>query len=256
MACYVCAYGRASGPQTVDPLPASSAVAVTEPIGTCWRCSVWACSIHATRPGQFECVICVPASATQNVVTPSGAPSTASGRASSAASALLVGQAATPEQLDRTAFALARIQADHEAAPERPELFAFARATAEPNLIANLAGSIQEQRRDDSPVVPEIRDDFADARGDAVGALPLETIAAAVRGKFLGAQVDFAPTSEERVRTVTGALLLASTVAHRQPSDARSIDPSAVELPPPWEMTHPVLLDPVMWLVATAYHSR
>jgi hypothetical protein len=56
---------------------------------------------------------------------------------------------------------------------------------------------------------------------------------------------------------VVGALLLAMTIAdHPEMHDhADSVEPGEVAVLPPWEVSHPVLLDPIMWLVATAYYQ-
>lgn len=67
--CYLCAYVRAEVPQTVDPLsPPPLGLDWTQALGTCHTCSVWACSMHATRygvgaSGSFQCAICTPAQA-------------------------------------------------------------------------------------------------------------------------------------------------------------------------------------------------
>jgi hypothetical protein len=56
---------------------------------------------------------------------------------------------------------------------------------------------------------------------------------------------------------VTGALVMAVTVADDPDAAERGgrdvVDPSTVEIRPPWEMSHPILLSPAAWLVATAY---
>jgi hypothetical protein len=60
------------------------------------------------------------------------------------------------------------------------------------------------------------------------------------------------------VLVVTGALVMAVTVAHdpgaadRDGSD--EVDPERLEIPPPWQMSHPILLSPAGWLIATAYN--
>jgi hypothetical protein len=67
--CYLCAYVRPEGPQRMDPLPSPPVDwEWTQALGTCRKCSVWACSVHATRYGaspsaSFECAICTPAQA-------------------------------------------------------------------------------------------------------------------------------------------------------------------------------------------------
>jgi hypothetical protein len=70
--CYLCAYMRAEVPQRSDPLPGND-WEWTEALGTCGKCSVWACGVHGTRYGSsqsasFECAICTPAQAVKDAV--------------------------------------------------------------------------------------------------------------------------------------------------------------------------------------------
>lgn len=69
--CYLCAYIRNELPKVLDPAPAKSPVMVTEALGTCRKCGVWACRLHGTRystSAQFECAICTPAQAVQTAL--------------------------------------------------------------------------------------------------------------------------------------------------------------------------------------------
>lgn len=70
--CYLCAYLRSESPQRSDRLPGND-WPWTEALGTCGRCSVWACGVHGTRYGSgqsaaFECAICTPAQAVKDAV--------------------------------------------------------------------------------------------------------------------------------------------------------------------------------------------
>jgi hypothetical protein len=71
--CYLCAYVRPEVPQRNDPIPAGIYSEWTEALGTCKKCSVWACGVHGTRYGSsqsasFECAICTPAQAVKDAV--------------------------------------------------------------------------------------------------------------------------------------------------------------------------------------------
>jgi hypothetical protein len=75
--------------------------------------------------------------------------------------------------------------------------------------------------------------------------IPLEVLSAAVREAF--AEIDPVEPdaiTDDAVIVAAGALVMAVAVAH---------EPAASAIPPPWEMTHPALLDPVIWALATAY---
>jgi hypothetical protein len=70
--CYLCAYMRAEVPQRSDPLQGND-WEWTQALGTCGKCSVWACGVHGTRYGSsqsasFECAICTPAQAVKDAV--------------------------------------------------------------------------------------------------------------------------------------------------------------------------------------------
>jgi len=126
---------------------------------------------------------------------------------------------------------------------------------AEPNLILNL-GQVVRQVGVEADFLPEVqyRPDFERETGPELGGVSIDAVAAAVRETFMPQSLRIPPQGEV---IVTGALLLAMTVADHpaavEPHEAQVPAPQ-IQIRPPWEITHPVLLDPVMWLVATAYH--
>lgn len=69
--CYLCAYMRQEIPLRTDPFPDESDVGVSEALGTCRKCAVWACRLHGTRyssTASFECAMCTPAQAVKSAV--------------------------------------------------------------------------------------------------------------------------------------------------------------------------------------------
>lgn len=106
MTCYVCAYKRTEKPGTLQSLPSGSLAGQNDDLGTCSICSVWACSIHGTRYGLFECAICTPATAVKQAIVVGSA-----GNAS-AAIAYLVGSQASTALLSRTQSALDSVVED------------------------------------------------------------------------------------------------------------------------------------------------
>lgn len=235
MSCFLCAYGRKRVPKTPDK-PASL-TPPPETLGTCRRCSVHACSRHGARVGQFICAICEGADVTQSTIAPGSIPVTAmSGGPIPKAKA--AGEAAPADLRETVRQALTLIEEAGSQRPGRAERLDFALPGAgSPNLVFNLSESIRE-------LAGEPRD-FA-ARGDGPDNLEdgfFDAVGGVVRELF--ADQDIVVT-EASVPVVTGALLIAVQVAHE------SDDPVAAALIPPWEMSDPLLLDPVMWMVSTA----
>jgi hypothetical protein len=79
-----------------------------------------------------------------------------------------------------------------------------------------------------------------------------DAIGAAVRATF--SDVGFDP-QEDVVEVVTGALLSAMAVANVSPSLGGTpmvINPLEAEVTAPWNVAHPVLLDPVLWMIGAA----
>lgn len=86
--------------------------------------------------------------------------------------------------------------------------------------------------------------------------MQLDVIGASVAATFADGELrmDGASTT-----ALTGALLAAMATADRQNYALGPLSHpeqvASIEVKPPWEVSHPVLLDPVMWMVATAYTS-
>jgi hypothetical protein len=127
-------------------------------------------------------------------------------------------------------------------------------APDKPDFIGNLAGAIRVRAAADGSDPPAVRrdllvtDDFGD---DDPGEVSLEAISAATASAFAGNEV-INEVTDERVIVATGALIMALVVANDQHGDGFVLSPSEVRLVAPWEATHPGLLDPVMWMLATA----
>jgi hypothetical protein len=68
MACYLCAYNSTFQLRDPRPLPSGSPAKSTYSVGTCKKCSVWACSKHGRRIAEFKCAICMPADATEGAL--------------------------------------------------------------------------------------------------------------------------------------------------------------------------------------------
>jgi hypothetical protein len=118
--------------------------------------------------------------------------------------------------------------------------------TDEPNLVENLAGVIRQQVDMERGFIYNVQ-----GRDDS-GTLSIDRIAAAVRATFRA--VDLAELTPEVVVTVTGALALATRTADaRSRASVSSRVLGEPEISPPWAVTHPALLDPVLWMVGTAY---
>lgn len=252
VACYLCAYTSKDVPQQVDPLPANSPANPRSPLATCWKCSVWACSLHGTLYSSFECARCTPGVAVTQVLTTG--PTNPNGP-TAAALANFAGGDATQRQIERMRTAVSRVIDDAKSADIGEPHVQFLAPTAKPNnVVADLASVVAKHTdygRRGSPF-------FAAAEQRPGGPLSIEAVAASVRSTF--ARSPISEATDAVVTTVMGALLMAEAVAHdpiaRARSSADRIWPSDREpLPPPWAVSHPGLLDPVMWLIGTAYEE-
>jgi hypothetical protein len=258
MACYLCAYQSQERPGIHHALPHDSDVGPTEPLGTCWRCNVWACSLHGTRYASFECAMCNWASAVETAV---GLESNRDD--GSATLAAQLGSAASDEQLTRADAALQRVIDDQERMVDAPRAFdvlygEFARSEGGENVVANLAGVIRGQsshREEAELVIPKVRGLFGDEAGSVMdpGALSIDAVGASVRSRLRGQELRRVDGGE---RIVAGALLAAAAIADAETPSLRQVAEAPAEVPlrPPWEVTHPVLQDPLIWLLSTAYH--
>lgn len=260
MGCYLCVYD----PQAVPagkPRSRFFSHPRGEEIGTCARCSVAACHVHGARRAQFECAICEPGRATESVLLSQAEASPSA--ASAAALAHSVGAAAAGGGQDRVRRALELIDrhARERGREGGEEFLATSSSERRPNLLTNLAGVIRGQ---DAPLrgeeaelglIPKVQRErrSGESPEDAVS---IEEISAAVAATFGRAEAEF-PHTDTAVEVVHGAVLLAmSTADARNPAHTPGSYPAElaeVEVLPPWSVTHPVLLDPVMWMVLTAY---
>ena len=271
MSCYLCAYKRTEKPGTLQSLPSGSLAGQNDDLGTCSVCSVWACSIHGTRYSLFECAICTPAKATTQATVAGSA-----GNAS-AAIAYLVGSQANPAVQGRTQRALDLVVSAGRQPVDGQEdtLRLVVPGEGEANLVTNLAEVIRELGgpRAFVPAVratswaagsmaDEARLEEAEPTGPAPsGAVSIDAIAGSVREAFRDRQF-LERTSEEiervAVTIAVGSLLLAYSLAEETIANRRAEQPAAWPglvdgFPAPWEVSHPVLLDPVMWMMGTAY---
>ena len=249
MSCYLCAYQTSRWPQQAQSLPPGSPAKSTDDLGTCSTCAVWACSSHGTRYAKFECAICTPATATKQVIVAGGEPSGTGGAAASLAH--LAGLQADQGQRQRMSAALGRIRDDlkrsHDMRLERN--LVVPPSTGEANLVVNLAEVIRGRTDLKEGMLPTARG----TEGE-YGRTSIDAVAAVVRNTFATTEI---AESDDLETTVMGALLLALSVAHEPVAQRLAAAPrdwaTAVEVVPPWAVSHPGLLDPVMWMIGTAY---
>jgi hypothetical protein len=245
MSCYLCAYMRAESPEDHQALPSGSPVGAHEDLGTCYQCSVWACSSHGTRYGKFECAICTPATAAEDAMTAAAV----SGQA--AVLAHLVGMNADGRlrsQVD-TAFQNVLIASREPAqAVDARSLVAPGQGT--PNLITNLAEVIRQQRSQDQRFIRAVQVD-----DEGFGFISVDAIGGAVRARFAGRR--FVDPSDDAVTTAAGALLLGYSLAEPEIAARRRANPTGwtegvYNLPRPWQAGRPIFLDPLLWMLGTA----
>jgi hypothetical protein len=253
LGCYLCAYQTTYQPKNPMPLPTGSPASPTDPLGTCGQCSVWACSGHATRYAMFLCAMCRPAVAITGAVNPTGQRG-AGAAATRAAMDVGLQVGAGDDRQDRVRQALTRVSQDAaQGRGRRVDLL-----PRPDNLVWDLAGATQD-RFDGTRHIPAVRDPararlLADL--DQPVEISLDGIAGAVRGLF-GDTPFLGEATDEQVTIVTGALVMAMAVA--DDPDQSGFDgsinmaPGSVEIKPPWEVSHPILLSPEAWLIASAY---
>lgn len=220
MNCYICAYRKSNLPGTYMPLPVGSPVGIHDPIGTCVDCGVWACSDHGTRYAGFECAICVPAVAVAAAMTGAG-PNAATGAAKST-------RAATdPELVASAKVVVARIVADMNGSGYS------GMGVPRANVVTDLEGAINAQM-DSEPST------LADRVDPAV-------VGAAVRSRLGGLRAE---AGSEAPGIIAGAVALAYRLA-----DGVEITEEVknlAQLPQPWLVKSPILLDPLIWMVVVA----
>jgi hypothetical protein len=248
MSCFLCAYGRNRKPKSPNRGRGVTPPPPPETLGTCWRCQVHACTAHGARAGQFVCAICEGADVVQNTIAPDpdALSITAGGTIPRAA---VVGRAASRELLQTVEEALRMIE-DTGGGP-RPDVgkrleLALPRE-GEPDLVFNLSEAIRAVADRERARAEEAGEPAVAAEG--LEALPeelVDSVGGTVRELFAGREIVL---SAAAVQIVTGALVLAVDIADD------SDDPYAAALLPPWRMSDPVLLDPVMWMVSTAVNA-
>jgi hypothetical protein len=136
------------------------------------------------------------------------------------------------------AEALRRISQDGGAQPTFVEhLEVSAPGAGPPNLVFNLSEAIREL----SPERFGTHTEFVEPPELGVS---VDAVSDIVRQQFLEREIVF---TDAAVPIVTGALVIAARVAHEPDESVEEIVRLA-----PWEMTHPLLLDPVMWMISTA----
>lgn len=215
----------------------------------------------------FECAMCEAANAATQATTAGSA-----GNAS-AVTAHLVGSNASVPLRRRVRRALSLVARDGSRPPSRQGdlRYLVAPDAGEPNLVVNLAEVIRGTAGGPRAFVPAVRvmgqadgSMAYDARlaeaGPAgpvpPGAVSIDVIGGSVREAFLGHRL-LEPTPEA-VSIAAGSLLLGYSLAEQTIAASRAESPfgwpeRAYDFPPPWQVSHPVLLDPVMWMIGTAY---
>jgi hypothetical protein len=203
--------------------------------------------MHGSLYGKFKCAMCESAAAGEQAITAADG-----GDGPDVAQARLVGYAASEFQRERAEAGLRRIANDHGRMPlaqREDELRGQGRD--QPNLVADLADAIRREAPDKG--FPRVdRQTFDSTERPEEGAVSLDAIAAVVRLTFTAIQP--MPPSDGSIIVATGALLMGIVVADQSDGENERIDPREVNVLPPWEVKHPALLDPVIWLLATAYN--
>jgi hypothetical protein len=267
LACYLCAYQLGIDPDARKELPDGAPPWARYALGTCAICSVWACSRHGTRYGQFECAICTPASATKQALSPPS-PGGEQGATNTTAAAIAyaVGVQASEEMKQTVRSALGSISEHQRPDVSRVEALGYAAPrSGDPDLLLNFSEVIRARTGEEGDFLPGVSRGRLEAFGpggapgpwEEEAAVSIDAVGAAVRDAFAGRPIEL---TGHAVEIVTGALLLSMAVANRPRTVAQG--PGLVgaaleaEVARPWDITHPVLLDPVMWVVATAYEDQ
>lgn len=260
--CYICAYLPHERPAKSHPLPAGSRVGANDPLASCRKCCGWVCSVHGTRYRAFECALCNAGEASQEALAPDGGPS----RAAAAAYVRDLASSASDAELKRAGGVIRLIQAEQEAAPSAEERRELVGGKPASNLVYGLASVIREGMAGELfseemggearsfRWIPKTKEgERWDA--DELGGISIDAIGAAVAATFLG--IEFFPRADAE-RVIHGAAIRALGVADQEVAEYLSRPGSSGEIPikAPWEVTHPILLDPVMWMILTGYQQQ
>jgi hypothetical protein len=245
MTCFLCAYASTSVPNQYHPLPAATPAGPNDVLACCATCGVCACAAHGSRYSQFQCALCSWAAAVHDATAtaPVGVPATALAHS--------VGRGAAPALVQKVTTAMRRVTAASRARPQTVDSITLvAPLQGDPNLVTNLADAIRARQAVSARIAPE-----ADAADAGYGGVNIDAIGAAVRARF-GARELAGPTDDSAV-AVTGALLLGYSLADANIAGRQADNPAGwaggiTNLPAPWQVTYPALLDPALWMVGTA----
>lgn len=245
MTCFLCAYTSTALPNQSHPLPAATPAGPHDVLACCATCGVCACAGHGSRYSQFQCALCSWAAVVHDATAsaPVGVPATALAHS--------VGRGAAATLVRRVTTAMRRVTTASRTRPQTVNSISLvAPLQGDPNLVTNLADSIRAQQSVSALIAPE-----ADAGDIGYGGVDLDAIAAAVRARFGGRELA-GPTDDSAI-AVTGALLLGysladADIARRQADNPADWAGDVANLPAPWLVTYPTLLDPALWMVGTA----
>jgi hypothetical protein len=199
--------------------------------------------------------MCRAAAAIIGVVTPSpGSGPSAGATGAAVAVARRVGEEAGRDQQERVHASLVRVIQDAARGREPSEGF----DSPVPNLVWDFVGAIAGPAGRPSRTLAAVRDAersrlLEKAPGPAE--ISIDAVAGAIRAQF--SNTPSIHIDAEAAIVVTGALVMAVTVADDPDAAERGgiseVHPREVEIRAPWEMSHPILLSPAAWLIATAY---
>jgi hypothetical protein len=245
MPCYVCAHLGSQKPKTPRPLPAGSPARPTDELGACNICGILACSLHGARSRLFECSMCVQAKVINDVV---GVPPTQptqlppdlqNGVARRMARGLINASEVQPvvaQGIQKIAFDQDEIR--------------LGRRSAE-NLVVNFSDVMGRRLRELGLAVFIGRDPSAYILlGQNETPLNLQSIGDSIAMNFWRRRS--AAIGDHDVEAVLGAFAWAYDLADDETNASPSAAEPYVRLVPPWEVTHPDLLDPSVWLLGSA----
>jgi hypothetical protein len=259
--CYICAYKPTARPREQHPLTAGSSVGPNDPLASCKTCSGWVCSVHGSRYSAFECALCNAGKAAQEALAPDGGPR----KAAAAAFARDAGRWASDSDLEQARRVVGLIQAEQRKGSRSEEHREFIDGDPTGNLVYGLATVLRESLPDDVAKefdgetrlfwqIPKVQgaEQFAASPKGEFGGISVDAVGATVAAVFSEVEISPRPDAE---RVIYGAALLALSLADEDTATrlSESGPEGEIQIKAPWEVSHPVLLDPVMWMVLTAY---
>jgi hypothetical protein len=262
-ACHVCAYKPWERPFEPEPLPQGSAVGMHDPLATCKNCGGLFCSVHGTCYSMFECAVCKPGKAVYESLVPGGGPQHVAAAEHMRDLALMI----SPDGSRRARSVIERIQSEQEARPSAAERRQVAGEQPAPSLLDGLATVIRKSMSDSVEGfgsaearqfrwVPKAHDaERSDSFDAGRFGISIDAIGATVAATFADAEIDPRPDAD---LIIHGAALVALAVADEGVAEQMShFEPGGeIAVKPPWKATHPALLDPIMWMILTAYQDQ